>query len=155
MGTNKYQLMFGCKAQTPYNWLLVFQYDCSKFVSKSSWIQEKDEIVWASNHCTLKGISQSTQESALEVGGKPLQILEANFVDAAWPSMKIQYHSKDQEFIMVGKHPEQNVYNIKAVNNSAPVWTVNQEEIQALQKTHEERDFISWYFHGWSKGALI
>ena len=49
-GYQLYQLMFGCKAQTPCdNWLGLSQYDCSESVSKDSWVQQQFELVWAAN----------------------------------------------------------------------------------------------------------
>ena len=40
-GLQLYQLMFGCKAQTPCdNWLGLNNYDSDESVSKSSWLQE-------------------------------------------------------------------------------------------------------------------
>ena len=32
---------------------------------------------------------------------------------------------KSEAFVVVGKHPEPNVYCIKPVNGNGPVWTVN------------------------------
>ena len=34
---------------------------------------------------------------------------------------------KNEEFVMVGKHPEPNVYHIKPVNGNGPEWIVNQQ----------------------------
>ena len=40
-GYQPYQLMFGCKAQTPYNnWLGLSQCNCSESVSKDLWVQQ-------------------------------------------------------------------------------------------------------------------
>ena len=40
-GLQPYQLMLGCKAQTPCdNWLGLNNYDSDESVSKSSWLQE-------------------------------------------------------------------------------------------------------------------
>ena len=47
-GYQPYQLMFGCKAQTPCNnWLGLSQFDCSKSISKESWVQQQYKLLWA------------------------------------------------------------------------------------------------------------
>ena len=52
-----YQLMFGCKVQTPCdNWLGLSQYNCSESISKDSWIQQQYELVWAVNKWALRSI---------------------------------------------------------------------------------------------------
>ena len=56
-GYQMYQLMFGCKAQTPCdNCLGLSQYNCSKSVLKDSWIQQQYELVWAANKWALRSI---------------------------------------------------------------------------------------------------
>ena len=52
-GLQPYQLMFGCKAQTPCdNWLGLDNYNSDESVSKSSWVQEHHKLmqVWISTH---------------------------------------------------------------------------------------------------------
>ena len=59
-GYQPYQLMFGCKAQTPCNnWCELSQYDCSRSGSKDSWIQQQYELVQAMNQQALRSIRQS------------------------------------------------------------------------------------------------
>ena len=80
-GYQPYQLMFGCKAQTPCdNWLGLSQYDCSESVSKDSWVQQQFELVWAANQRALRSIRQSTQKSAGRLNQKLLEIPEGNLV---------------------------------------------------------------------------
>ena len=56
-GYQPYQLMFGCKAQTPSNnWLGLSQYDCSESVSKDSCIQQQYKLVWTTNKVALRSI---------------------------------------------------------------------------------------------------
>ena len=56
-GYQPYQLMFGCKAQTPCDkWLGLSQYDCSKSVSKDSRVQQQYELVWAAYQWALRSI---------------------------------------------------------------------------------------------------
>ena len=44
-GYQPYQLMFGCKAQTPYNnWLGLSQCNCSESLSKDLWVQQQLQI---------------------------------------------------------------------------------------------------------------
>ena len=80
-GYQPYQLMFGCKAQTPCdNWLGLSQYDCSESVSKDSWVQQQFELVWAANQWALRSIRQSMQKSAGRLNQKSLEIPEGNLV---------------------------------------------------------------------------
>ena len=80
-GYQPYQLMFGCKAQTPgNNWLGLFQYDCSESISKASWVQQQYELVWAANQWALRSIQQSMQKSAGRLNQKSLEIPEGNLV---------------------------------------------------------------------------
>ena len=56
-GYQPYQLMFGCKPQTPCdNWLGFSQYDCSESISKDSWVQQQYELVQAANQWVLRSI---------------------------------------------------------------------------------------------------
>ena len=41
--------------------------------------------------------------------------------------------------MVVGKHPEPNVYQIKPVNGNGPVQTVNWHQLQNLGKTQDIR----------------
>ena len=80
-GYQPYQLMFGCKAQTPCdNWLGLSQYDCSESVSKDLWVQHQYELVWAANQQALRSIRQSMQKSAGRLNQKLIEILEGNLV---------------------------------------------------------------------------
>ena len=59
-----------------------------------------------------------------EVTGKP----EGNLVllhDHPEGHNKIQDRYKSKEYVVVGRHPKQNVYCTKLVNGNGPVWTVN------------------------------
>ena len=72
-----YQLMFGCKAQTPCdNWLGMNTYDLDESVSKNSWLQEHQKLMQATNQHALKNI----KKSALRAGGKELSIPEGDLV---------------------------------------------------------------------------
>ena len=80
-GLQPYQLMFGCKAQTPCdNWLGLNNYDSNESVSKSSWVQEHHKLMQAVNQHELKNIQKRAEQSALKTGGKELYILEGNLV---------------------------------------------------------------------------
>ena len=50
---------------------------------------------------------------------------------------KIQDKHKSKEFVVVGKHPEPNIYHIKQVSGNGPVWTANQCQLQDLGKTQD------------------
>ena len=57
-----------------------------------------------------------------------LEILEGNLVllqDHPEGCNKIQDKYKSKKFVVVGKHPEPNVYCIKPVNGNGPDWMVN------------------------------
>ena len=80
-GLQLYQLMFGCKAKTPFvNWLGLNSYDSMESASKSSWVQECQTLMQAANHLTLKNIPKSPEQSALRTGGKELSIAESYLV---------------------------------------------------------------------------
>ena len=80
-GYQPYQLIFGCKAQTPCdNWLGLSQYDCCESVSKDLWIQQQYKLVGAMNQWALRSIQQSTQKSSGRLNQKLLEILEGNLV---------------------------------------------------------------------------
>ena len=123
-GLQPYQLMFGCKAQTPCdNWLGLNNYESDESVSKSSWLQEHQKLMKAANQCALKSIEKSAEQSALRTGGKELSIPEGNLVllqDHPEGHNKIQDHFKDQEFVVVKQLHEHNVYQIKPVNGVSP-----------------------------------
>ena len=53
---------------------------------------------------------------------------------------KIEAHYNNQEFLMVKRHLDLNVYKIKPVNGEGPVWVINQHIFQDLGYTHEEED---------------
>ena len=128
-GYQPYQLMFGCKAQTPCdNWLGLSQYNCSESISKDLWVQQQYELVWTTNKWALRSIWQSIQKSAERLNKKLLEIPEGNLIllhDHPEGCKKIQNKYKNEEFVVIGKHPEPNVYCIKPVNGNGPVQTVN------------------------------
>ena len=43
--------------------------------------------------------------------------------------------------MVVGKHPEPNVYHIRPVNSNDPEWTVNQHQLQDLGKAQNDGGF--------------
>ena len=51
---------------------------------------------------------------------------------------KIQDRYKSKKFLVVGKHPEPNVYFIKLVNGNGPEQTVNQHQLQDLGETQND-----------------
>ena len=53
---------------------------------------------------------------------------------------KIQDKYKETEFVMVHRHVEPNVHDIKPVNGKGPVHTVNQCQLQDLERTQEDKD---------------
>ena len=53
---------------------------------------------------------------------------------------KIHDRYKETEFFMVHRHAEPNVYDIKPVNGKGPVNTVNQCQLQDLERTQEDKD---------------
>ena len=68
------------------------------------------------------------QKSAGRLNQKLLEILEENLVllqDHPEGHNKIQDRYKSKKFVVVGKHPEPNVYCIKPVNGSGPEGMVN------------------------------
>ena len=139
--------MFGRKAQTPCdNWLGLSQYDCSKSVSKDSWVQQQFELVRAANQQALRSIRQSTQKSAGRLNQKSLEIPEGNLVllrDHPEGHNKIQDKYKSEKFVVVGKRPEPNVYRIKPVNGNGPERTVNRRQLQDLGKTQNDGGLTS------------
>ena len=56
---------------------------------------------------------------------------------------KIQDRYKSKRFLVVGKHPEPNVYQIKLVNGNGPEWTVNQCQLQDLGETQNDGGLTS------------
>ena len=143
----QYQLMFGCKAQTPCdNWLGLSQYDCSKSISKDLCIRQQYKLVQTVIQWAFISIWQSMQRSAGRLNQKSLEILEGNLVllwDHPEGHNKIQDKYKSKKFVVVGKHPEPNVYCIKPLNGNGPAWTVNQCQLQDLRKTQNDGEFTS------------
>ena len=83
---------------------------------KNSWVQEQYELVQAANKRALKSIQQSTQKSAQRQRCKSLDIPEGNLVllhDHPEGRNKIQDKYKEIEFVVVHRHAEPNVYDIK------------------------------------------
>ena len=75
-----------------------------------------------------------------------LEIPEGNLVllhDHLEGHNKIQDKYKKEEFVVVGKHPKPDVYCIKPVNGSGPVQTVNQCQLQDLQRTQNDGGLTS------------
>ena len=134
--------MFGHKAQTPFNtWLGLSHYNCSESILKDSLVQQQFALVWAVNKWALKGIQQSMQMSTERLCQKSLQILEGNLVllhDHLECHNKIQDRYKSEEFVVVGRYPEPNLYHIKQLYGNGPVWTVNQCQLQDLGKTKND-----------------
>ena len=58
---------------------------------------------------------------------------------------KIQDKYTGTTFVMVHRHVEPNVYNIKPVNGKGPVHTVNQCQLQDLERTQEDKDYKDPY----------
>ena len=139
--------MFGYKAQTPCdNWVELSQHNCSESISKDSWVQQQYELVWAVNKWALKSIWQSTQKSTERLNQKLLEIPVGNLVslcDHLEGHNKIQEQYKSEEFVVVGKCLELNVYCIKSVNGNSPVQTVNQCQLQDLWRTQNDGGLIS------------
>ena len=148
-GYQPYQLMFGRKAPMPCdNWLGLTQYNNSESNSKNSWVQEQYELVWAANKQALKSIQQSTQKSAQRQKCKSLDIPEGNLVllcDHPEGHNKIQDKYKETEFVMVHRNTESNVYDIKPVDGKGRVHTVNQHQLQDLERTQEDGDYKDPY----------
>ena len=81
------------------------------------------------------------QKSAGRLNQKSLGILEGNMVllpNHPEGNNKIQDKYKSEKFVVIGKHPEQNVYHIKPVNCNGPEQTVNQCQLQDLGKTQND-----------------
>ena len=96
----------------------------------------------------LKSIQQSTQKSAQRQKCKSLDIPEGNVVllcDHPEGHNKIQYKYKETEFVMVHRHVEPNVYDIKPVGGKGPVHTVNWHQLQDLERTQEDKDYKDPY----------
>ena len=86
------------------------------------------------------------QKSAKRLNQKLLEILEGNFVllhDHPEGHNKIQDKYKNEEFVVVGKHPEPNVYCIKPVNGNGPVQIVNWHQLQDLGRTQNDGGLTS------------
>ena len=106
-------------------------------------MQEQYELVQATNNWVLKSIQHSTQISAQRQKNKSLDILDGNLVllqNHSEGYNKIQDKYKKTEFVMVHRHAEPNVYDIKPVNGNGPVHTVNQCQLQDLERTQENKD---------------
>ena len=81
------------------------------------------------------------QKSAGRLNQKSLEILEGNLVllrDHPESCNKIQDKYKSEKFVVVGKHPEPNVYCIKPVNGNGPEQTVNRCKLQDLGETQND-----------------
>ena len=89
---------------------------------------------------------QSTQNSAERSNQKSLEIPERNLIllhDHQEGHNRIQDTHKSEEFVVVGRHPEPNVYHIKPVNNNGPVQTVKQCQLWDLGKTKNDGGLTS------------
>ena len=78
------------------------------------------------------------QKSAGRLNQKLLEIPEGNLVllqDHPEGCNIIRDKYKSEKFVVVGKCPEPNVYQIKPVNGNSPEWTVNRHQLQDLGKT--------------------
>ena len=52
---------------------------------------------------------------------------------------------KESEIVVVHRHVEPNVYDIKSVNGKCPVHTVYQCQLQDLERTQEDKDYKDPY----------
>ena len=103
-------------------------------------------MVWAANQWALRSIGQSTQKNAGRLNQKSLEIPEGNLVvlqDHPEGCNKIKDKYKSKKFVVVGKHPEANVYHIKPVNGNGPEQTVNRCQFQDLGETQNDGGFTS------------
>ena len=58
-GLQPYQLIFGCKAQTPCdNWLGLNNYDSDESMSRSSWLQEHQKLMKTANQHALRALKK-------------------------------------------------------------------------------------------------
>ena len=48
-----------------------------------------------------------------------------------------------EKFVVVGKHPEPNVYHLKPVNGNGPEWTINRCQLQDLGETQNDGGLTS------------
>ena len=138
--------MFGHKAQTLYDNWLGLSNDSNESVSKSSWFQEHHKLMQAANQYALKNIQKSAEQSALRTGGKELSMPEGNLVllpDYLKGQNKIQDCFKDQQFVVVEQLHEPMCTQIKPVSGIGPECTVNQRQLQDLQKALNESDTTS------------
>ena len=73
-GFQPYELMFGQKAPVPCDaWLGLANYNDSKSISKSVWVDQHLEQIVGANKWALKHIKTSAKKSADYVDGKPLK----------------------------------------------------------------------------------
>ena len=80
-GHQPYQLMFGRKAPMPCdNWLGLSQYYGSQTKSKSSWLQQHDEVMQYVRKRALQKIKADTKKSTDCSGGKALPIAKGSLV---------------------------------------------------------------------------
>ena len=124
-----------------HNWLGLNNYDSDESVSKSSWLQEHQKLMQATNQHAFKSIKKSAYQTALRTGGKELSIPEGNLV-LLWdhPEGHNKDCFKDQEFVVVKQLCEPNVYPIKPVNGVSPEQVVNCRQLQDLQKAHDNNN---------------
>ena len=86
------------------------------------------------------------QKSVGRLNQKSLEIPEGNLVllqDHPEGHNKIQDKYKSEEFVVVGKCPEPNVYCINPVNGNGPEQTVNRHQLQDLGKTQNDGGLTS------------
>ena len=80
-GYQPYVLMFGHKAPTICDaWLGMAQYNDQYLQSKSTWVNDKHELILAANWWALINIKQTASKTALPAGGNPLKIPKDNLV---------------------------------------------------------------------------
>ena len=85
-------------------------------------------------------------KSAARLNQKLLEIPEGNLdllCNHPEGHNKIQDKCKSEKLVVVGKHPEPNVYLIKPVNGNGSEWTVNQCQLQDLGKTQNDGGLTS------------
>ena len=100
----------------------------------------------AVNQYTLEGIQKSAEERALRRGGKELSIPEGNLVlfqDHPEGHNIIQNQFKDQKFVMFEWLCKPNVYHSKPVNGDDLEQIVNCQQLQDLQRAHDDSDISS------------
>ena len=78
-GYQPYELMFSHKEPTTCDaWLGLAQYNDQYSQSKSTWVNEQHELIFAVNRQALKNIKQTASKTVLHAGGSPIEIPKDN-----------------------------------------------------------------------------